>query len=46
MSAHTQSEYTDQINTIDIADYIYKPVDINQMVEVLNSSIERLNALS
>ena len=42
MSAYTESEYTDQINTANITGYIYKPVEINQMLEVLGSSIERV----
>ena len=31
MSAYTESEYTDQINTANVTGYIYKPVEINQM---------------
>ncbi len=45
MSAHTESDYTEQVKKADVADYIYKPVEINQMLEVLSSSIDRLNVL-
>jgi len=45
MSAHTESEYTNQGETADLIDYIYKPVEINQLLEVLNNSINRLNML-
>lgn len=43
MSAHTESKFTDQTKTANVAGYIYKPVEINQMIEVLSSSIDRLN---
>ncbi len=47
MSAYTESEYTDQINTANVTGYIYKPVEMNQMFEVLNNSLDRLhNVLS
>ncbi|MFT5660165.1 MAG: YesN/AraC family two-component response regulator [Sulfurimonas sp.] len=42
MSAYTESEYTDQINRANVTGYIYKPVNINQMLEVLNKSINKL----
>ena len=38
MSAHT-----DQVNTADVAGFIFKPVEMNQMVEILVISIDRLN---
>jgi len=43
MSAYTESSYTEQINTADVTGYIYKPVDMNQMFEILKTSIDRLN---
>ena len=43
MSAYTESTYTDQINTANVTGYIYKPVNMKQMLEVLNLSIDRLN---
>lgn len=47
MSAYTESEYTDQINTANVTGYIYKPVEMNQMLEILGNSLDRLyNVLS
>jgi len=43
MTAHTESKYTNQINTANVAGIIYKPVDIKQMLEILSSTVERLN---
>ena len=43
MTAHTESKYTNQINTANVAGIIYKPVDINQMLEILSISCDRLN---
>ena len=45
MSAYTESEYTDQVNTANVTGYIYKPVEINQMLEILSSSIDKVNML-
>ena len=45
MSAYTESEYTNQINTANVTGYIYKPVEINQMLEILNNSIDKVNML-
>jgi len=42
MSAYTESAYTEQINTADVTGYIYKPVDMNQMFEILKTSIDKL----
>jgi len=43
MTAHTESKYTNQVKTANVAGYIFKPVEINQMLEILSISIERLN---
>jgi YesN/AraC family two-component response regulator len=45
MSAFTESEYSDKLKTADITGYIYKPVEIKQMIEVLSGSIDRINML-
>ena len=45
MSAYTESEYTDQIDTADVAGNIYKPVEINQMLEILSISIDKVNPI-
>ncbi len=37
------SAYTDKVKEFDISGYIYKPVDLNQMLEVINCSVEKLN---
>lgn len=42
MSAYTETTYTDQINTANVSGYIYKPVNLNQMFEVLKNSIDKL----
>jgi YesN/AraC family two-component response regulator len=45
MSAYTESEYTNQIDTANVTGYIYKPVEINQMLKILNTSIDKVNIL-
>ncbi len=45
ISAYTESVYSDQVNTANVTGYIYKPVEINQMLEILNISIDRVNKL-
>lgn len=44
MSAYTESVYTDQINSANVTGYIYKPVDMKQMFEMINISIDKLNS--
>jgi YesN/AraC family two-component response regulator len=46
MSAYTESEYIDQAKTVNVTGYIYKPIEMNQMLKVLSSSIDKLNILA
>lgn len=45
MSAHKEPEDMGKVEINNEIEYIYKPVEMNQMLKILSNSIERLNTV-
>ncbi|WP_373071156.1 response regulator [Sulfurimonas sp.] len=42
-SAYNEEQYLDKAAELGISSYIYKPVKLNELVDVLNTSIEKIS---